>query len=70
MGLFGSKPKRIVIRRYHALTERGARKDFEKDANKLAEKGYRPTNTVDHAAGRSGWGGEIVVTYELIEPTK
>jgi len=64
----GGKKQKVLVRRYHALSERGARKDYEKDANKLAKDGYRPTNTVDHAAGRSGWGGEIIVTYELVEP--
>lgn len=66
--MFGrkGKPKRVVVRRYKALTGGGVRKAFEKDANKLGEQGYRPVNTVDHAAGHfAGAGHEMIVTYEL-----
>jgi hypothetical protein len=64
-GIGGGK-KRVIIRRYKAITDGGARKQYEADANKLAQQGYRPTSSVDHH-GRK-WGGvNIIVTYELVE---
>lgn len=64
---FGRK-KKIVVRRYRGITPGGARKKFEKDANKLAKQGYRPTNTTN--SSRSWFGtstsGEFIVTYELV----
>ena len=65
-GIGGKGKKRIVIRKYTALTEGGARKEYEKDANRLAQEGYRPTSSVDH--GRGNWiGVQMMVTYELVE---
>ena len=67
-GIGGGK-KKILVRKYSALTTGGVRKDFEKDANKLAAQGYRPTGTADH--NRAGWAGtQMVVTYELVDEPK
>jgi hypothetical protein len=61
----GSK-KRVMIRKYTALTEGGVRNEYEKDANRLAQMGYRPTASVDHGRGR--WAGvQMMVTYELVD---
>jgi uncharacterized protein YkuJ len=65
---FSGKPKRIIIRRYRALTEGGARKQFERDANKMAEKGYRATQSADKSHKLAVNHGDIFVTYELIDP--
>lgn len=46
-GLGKSKePERIVVHRFTALTGSGVRKQFEKDANEMAKKGYRVASTV------------------------
>lgn len=64
-GIGGGK-KHVIIRKYTAMTEGGVRKQYEKDANKLAQQGYRPTATADH--GRGNWVGvQMMVTYELVE---
>jgi hypothetical protein len=44
---FKRKPKRIVVRRYKTFTKGGAQKELERDANKMAERGYRLTSTQD-----------------------
>jgi hypothetical protein len=68
-GLGRKNKKRVIVRTYKALTEGGMRKEFEKDANKFAEKGYRPTSTADHP--RAGWAGtQMMVTYELVQDEK
>lgn len=64
---FGGKKKRIIVRRYRALTEGGARKAFEKDANKLAKDGYRPLSSADKSHKIAFHSGDIFVTYELVE---
>jgi hypothetical protein len=66
MGLFSRKPKRIVVRRYRALTERGARSQMERDANKMAEKGYRLTSVADKSHKLAVQHGDIFATYELV----
>lgn len=63
----GGKKKKVIIRRYRALTEGGARKEFEKDANKLAEQGYRPVQSADKSHKLAVKHGDIFVTYELVE---
>jgi hypothetical protein len=64
------KPKRIIVQRYTALTLGGARKKFEADANKMAEKGYRATQSADKSHKLAVNHGDIFVTYELVEPPK
>lgn len=65
---FKGKPKRIVVRRYRAFLEGGARRKFEKDANKMAAKGYRVMNSADKSHKLAINHGDIFVTYELVDP--
>lgn len=62
-----SKQKPVVVKSYKAATEGGARKDFEKDANNLAKKGYKVHSVVEKAPSRGYFtrdiGREFVVTY-------
>lgn len=59
------KPKHIVVRRYRAITEGGARRKMEKDANRMAERGYRLTSTQDKSHKLSVNHGDVFATYEL-----
>ena len=62
---FGRKQaKRIIVRRYRALTEGGARKKFERDANRMLEQGYRISSSADKSHKWSTQRGDIFVTYE------
>ena len=63
--MFGKKkPKPILVRKYRAFTSGGARSAMEKDAAKLAEKGYR----LDKWDDKSHWygrRGDITATFVL-----
>jgi hypothetical protein len=68
---FKRKPQRIVVGRYRAVLEGSARRKMEKDANKMAEKGYRLVSAEDKSHKLAVNHGDIFATYELIEqPTK
>lgn len=64
---FSRKPKRIVVRRYRAVTEGGARKKMEADANRMAEKGYRLTSSQDKSHKLAVNHGDVWATYELTD---
>jgi hypothetical protein len=64
---FNRKPKRIITRRYRSILEGSARRAMEKDANKLAAKGYRLVSAADKSHKLAFKHGDIFATYELIE---
>jgi hypothetical protein len=66
--MFRRKPKRIITRRYRSFLEGGARRAMEKDANRLAERGYRLTHSQDKSHKFAVKHGDIFATYELVEP--
>lgn len=64
---FSRKPRRIVTRRYRAILEGSARRKMEKDANRLAAKGYRLVNSQDKSHKLAVNHGDIFATYELVD---
>jgi hypothetical protein len=67
---FGRKPKRIIVKRYRAFGERSARRKFERDANRMAERGYRIQSSADKSHKWSTQRGDIFVTYERDQAPK
>ena len=64
-----SQAKRIVVRRYRAVLQESARCKMEKDANKMAENGYRLVNSADRSHLLSPRHGDVWATYKLVEKT-
>jgi len=67
---FKGKPKRILVRRYRAMGEGSARRKFQRDANRLAEHGYRLTGSSDKSHKWALQRGDIFATYELASPPR
>lgn len=65
---FKGKSKKIIVRRYRALGERSARRKFERDANRMAKRGYRIMDSADKSHKWAMQHGDIFVTYELQRP--
>jgi hypothetical protein len=64
---FKGKPKRVLIRHYSSFTNKGTDKKHQRDANRMAEKGYRQTFVVNDSRGMFFRAGGRTVTYELID---
>jgi hypothetical protein len=66
---FSRKPKRVVVKRYKAFSKGGAQKSMEKDANRMARRGYRVMSMQDKGHLLGPQRGEVIATYELVERT-